>query len=269
VNRDTSVGRREARDGRASSIHRWVQVDRRIRDDPRACGTRIAPRDGMNRVAAVVSTALLLGLGSIARADPPPQSVSASRARHAFGVRFGGYGFRNTEHAGLGHWDDCPMDGLGLFAQRTLSRHLFAEAGFDLYTARNGTPTAEMPVVGMDRISAITTIAAGARIPWRWVSPYVQIGLGLEVTRVEMPAHELRESAVQPMGFLGFGAELRITRQLAFGANARTNVMVHYDHGGAGHSHDGGAASLDGAAEEMTGEYEAAAQGQIFVRYEL
>lgn len=222
----------------------------------------------MKRIAAVSS--LVFGLAAsagTAGAEPAGRAeVEADDVvRHGFGFRLGGYSFRNTEHPELGEWDDCPMSGIGLFAQRTLNRYFFAEAGFDLYTADDATPTEEMPVPGMDRISGVTTVAAGARIPWRWVSPFVQAGLGVEITRVEMPAHGLEDRAVLPTGFVGIGADLRITRRFALGINVRTNVMAHYEHGPGAHSHDEGGDTADNG---MTREYDAAAQGQVFFKYE-
>lgn len=223
----------------------------------------------MKQIAALLlAGATSLTLTATADADPadadPAVSAAASPVRYSFGVRAGGYGFRNTEHAELGEWDDCRMDGAGVFAQRSFTRHLFAEVGFDLYTARDATATAEMPAA-MDRISGITTVAGGARVPWRWIQPYVQLGVGLEVTRVEMPAHGLEDRALLPMGFLGVGAELFATEHLSIGANVRTNVMKHYEHGGDGHTHEAG----DPAHSEMSGELEAAAQGQLFLKYQI
>lgn len=219
----------------------------------------------MMRNAAVLVIPVVLAVCDIAAAqpaEPAPAEATAGDLTYAFGARVGGYGFRNTEHADVGQWDDCRMEGMGVFAQRSLTRHFFAEAGFDLYTAKDATPTPEMPLPGMDRISGITTVAAGARIPWRWVSPYVQLGVGLEVTRVEMADHGMAERAVLPMGFLGLGADVHATTHLSVGANVRSNVMKHFDHG----AH----ADADGHDDgDMHGEYEAAAQGQIFLKYEL
>ncbi len=196
------------------------------------------------------------------------QAVSAepdrSDAHYSVGARVGGYGFRNTQHAELERWDDCRMDGMGIFAQRTFTPYLFAEAGFDFYTASDAVPEPGMTAPHMDRISGVTTVAGGARIPWRWLSPYLQVGLGMEITRVEMASHGLNDRAVLPMGFLGVGADLRITRRLSVGANARTNLMKHFVHGADLHTHDDATENHT----EMEGEFEAAAQGQIFVRYE-
>lgn len=218
----------------------------------------------MTKTAALLAALSTIALApGWARAQDPEVEASAPEARYAFGARVGGYGFRNTEHAGAGEWDDCRMDGFGLFAQRTLTRYLFAEAGFDLYSAADPVPSDDMVEPGMDRISGVTTVAAGARIPWRYFSPYVQAGLGLEITRAKMAEHGLEDRAVVPMGFVGIGAELRVTQKFSIGGNVRTNVMKHYVHD---------EQSLDLNAEptvDMRSEFDTAAQGQIFVRYEM
>ncbi len=221
----------------------------------------------MPRNAALFLASAVVLAAPAARADQgdvsPDTSVAADAGRFSFGARAGGFGFRNTEHVGVGKWDDCRMDGIGVFAQRSFTPHLFAEAAFDLYTAADVTPTVEMPEPHMDRISGITSVAAGARMPWRWVAPYVQIGVGLEVTRVEMASHGMDDRAISPMGFVGFGAEVRPTERFSLGAAARTNLIKHYEHDGAPHA-DG-----DAPHDEMHGELEAAAQGQLFIKLEI
>jgi hypothetical protein len=214
----------------------------------------------MTRNAAFfLALPLLVATSTVASADTAVEK--SFTGRFSFGARAGGFGFRNTEHADAGKWDDCRMDGIGVFAQRSLTPHLFAEAAFDLYTAADATPTADMPQPEMDRISGITTVAAGARMPWRWVAPYVQLGVGLEVTRVEMASHGATDRAVSPMGFVGFGLEGRPTERFSIGLAARTNLIRHYEHGAAaeGADHD----------HSMSTEVEAAAQGQLFVKLEM
>src|SRR5262245_57554080 len=111
----------------------------------------------MKQIAALLlASAAFITQSSAARADEPSVAYS-------FGARAGGYGFRNTEDPQMGQWDDCRMDGAGIFGQRSFTRHLFAEVGFDLYTARDAMAVEGMPDP-MDRISGITTVAGGARV---------------------------------------------------------------------------------------------------------
>lgn len=159
------------------------------------------------------------------------------------GVRVGGYGFRDAE----GGWEDCRMDGVGVFAERRIGRHLFAEAGLDQYNAKADTVAREQ----MDRTSTHVTVAAGLRAPHRWVSPYIQVGAGVELTSVTMDGHH--EDRTLPSGFFGIGADLRLTRHLRAGMNLRFHSMGHFDH------HSG----------HMEVEQTPASQGQFFLRYDM
>jgi hypothetical protein len=219
----------------------------------------------MTRTVAISTITVLLLAAPLARAEPVPDAalaVDAAPAAYSFGARVGGFGFRNTDDPETGAWDDCRMNGVGLFAQRSLGHYLFAEAAFDLYTAKDAVATADGPPE-MDRISGVTSVAGGARIPWRWVAPYIQLGAGVEVTRARMAAVGMEDRAVAPMGFLGIGADLRISPRLSLGAALRHNLIRHY-------RHDASVAlGATGGTGEMTADYEDAAQGQIILRYEM
>lgn len=214
----------------------------------------------MTNRAAALAACLLLALPAAARAeadrsDSDPPGAHAHSGRNAFGFRVGGFGFRNTEPGKEGQWDDCKMNGSGVYGQRAITEHVFAEAAFDLYQA-------DLEVhPGMDRVSAVASVAAGARMfPRARFSPYVQVGAGVEWTRLEMG--DLRQSGVYPMGFIGLGADVRITGKFHVGFAARTNVFAHFEH------HDAPVAQSAGEhAHEMTKEYDAAAQGQISLSY--
>src|SRR5438445_771758 len=54
-------------------------------------------------------------------------SASAPKIPVGFGARVGGYGFRNTRGQGGTVWDQCRMDGIGLFGNIGLGTHLFSE----------------------------------------------------------------------------------------------------------------------------------------------
>ncbi len=177
-----------------------------------------------------------------------------------FGARVGGYGFREVTPAGETTWDDCRMDGSGLFAQRSLTRHAFVEAGLDLYQARGDEVMSE----GMDRMSTHATIAGGLRMfPGRLVSPYVQLGVGAEYTDVSMGDHG--ETRLLPSGFFGLGAEVRVSRHLRFGMNLRVHMMGHFDH------EEAAAAAATGDPDHTSMPVEAApaTQGQFFLSYEM
>ena len=170
-------------------------------------------------------------------------ATPAAANEWGFGARVGGYGFRDHQ----GGWEDCRMDGVGVFAERRFGRHLFAEAGLDQYNAKADTIAREE----MDRTSTHATVAAGLRAPHRWISPYIQLGAGVELTSVSMHGHH--EDRTLPSGFFGIGLDVRLTSHLRVGMNLRIHSMGHFDH----HS------------EEMTVEQTPASQGQFFLRYDM
>jgi hypothetical protein len=59
-------------------------------------------------------------------------TVSAEVTPYSFGARVGGYGFRREEGDRRNAWDECRMNGLGVFGARQLAGPLFVAAGLDL-----------------------------------------------------------------------------------------------------------------------------------------
>lgn len=166
-----------------------------------------------------------------------PLSASAEPIVENMGVRVGGYGFREATHAsgeeksGTG-WQACRMNGLGVFANKGMGKNFFIEGGLDTYFTET-FPTGE--AMGtydtpIDRSSALLTAAAGARFPIGWrLTPYIQMGVGAELTQVSLPALGLEDTALLPMGFFGTGVNLRVTDKTTVGASLRVNAMGYYD----------------------------------------
>jgi hypothetical protein len=167
-----------------------------------------------------------------------PATASAEPMLDSAGMRVGGYGFRETadatlmEEASTTGWEACRMNGMGVFVTRDLDDRFFLEGAIDTYFT-DGFPTGESTGnydTPIDRVSGLMSVAAGAR--WfsdSWVSPYVQLGLGAEVTRVRLPALGLEDTAVMPMGFFGLGAALNVSEKVSLGASFRVNAMGYYD----------------------------------------
>jgi hypothetical protein len=192
-----------------------------------------------------VTASLLVLLPALAWAEP---------AISTFGGRVGGYGFRDA-----GRWDDCRMDGVGLFADRSFGQHAFVEVGLDMYHATGDTVMLE----GMDRLSTQVSVAGGLRMfPSSIVSPYIQVGVGAEVTHVHMAEAGHAGDHVLPLGFVGVGGDLKIGQHLQLGANVRFHMMAHFDHEHA----VVGAEEEDHEMDISTG---AAAQVQFFAKYRL
>ena len=192
-----------------------------------------------------------------------PLSASAEPIVENMGVRVGGYGFREAtnpaaeEKSGTG-WQACRMNGLGVFANRSMGKNFFVEGGLDTYFTES-FPTSE--AMGsydtpIDRSSALLTVAAGARLMTESIiSPYIQMGIGAELTPVSLPALGLEDNALLPMGFFGVGANLRVTDRTFVGASFRVNAMGYYD---------------DAQFQsELKPELELATQGQFYASFAL
>ena len=188
-----------------------------------------------NSTTVLVAATVLVVLGADARADETSVAVARPAPTYAVGARVGGYGFRGTPDAGeRSDWDACRMGGIGVFVTRTLARHFFVEAGVDAYFTdeRRGGAVDPDEAWTLDRVSALGSFAGGVRFfPDARVSPHVQLGAGLELTRVtvlEGPA--LSDSFALPFGFLGLGGDLRLGR-VRLGATLRVAAMGFFDQG--------------------------------------
>ena len=78
-------------------------------------------------------------------------------------------------------------------------------------------------------------IGARTRIA-SWLRGYVQIGGGLELTRVSVPYGDehIRDSKAMPEGFFGLGFDIEIARGTRIGSTFRTLVMGNFDYDPAG-----------------------------------
>src|SRR5512143_2663995 len=122
------------------------------------------------RLASTI-LASLVATCSLAAADPL-----------SVGFRVGGYGFHRENDS---NWNECRMNGAGVFAQRAVRGPLYVEAGLDAYSTIGGGPSTDLPI---DRQSALVSIAGGARAEvTSWLSGYVQLGAGVELARLAVP----------------------------------------------------------------------------------
>jgi hypothetical protein len=193
-----------------------------------------------------------------------PATAVAEPMINGVGARVGGYGFREVadtsvmkEKSTTG-WQNCRMNGIGVFATRNIDRHFFLEGALDTYFT-DQFPTGESTGnydTPIDRVSGLFTVAAGARLfPESRISPYVQLGLGAELTRVRLPVLGLEDTAVLPMGFFGIGAAAKVGKRMRFGASFRVNAMGYYD---------------DAQFQtELDPKVELATQGQFYAAYDL
>lgn len=186
----------------------------------------------MRPAAILVAVALAVpAIAAVAAADGP---APAPAPTYDIGVRVGGYGFKREgdDRPGEG-WTECRMNGLGLFASRALRGPLFLEAGLDMYTSAD-FPLEPSPMdLPIDRMSGLASAAIGARTFLApWLRAYVQLGVGVEVTRVAVPYEggAVRDTKVMPEGLFGFGADLRLARRTYLGASFRVLAMGNFDY---------------------------------------
>ena len=194
---------------------------------------------------------------------PQLGSAQESSSDIGIGIRVGGYGFREIANDESTRWTDCRMDGLGLFNTYELGGGFFTEAGLDYYQAIGRVVDEE----GMDRISVSAIGAIGFRMfPWFVISPYVQLGGGVEYSKVTWTGFETENNGFHPVGFLGIGSDVNIGDHVRLGMNIRALMMAGFpppEHGPA-HQHGGVHFHSPSDAEAA-----AAGQVQFFFRYQI
>lgn len=193
--------------------------------------------------------------------------VLASADPLSVGFRVGGYGFHRENDS---NWNECRMNGAGVFAQRAVRGPLYLEAGLDAYATIGGAPSTDLPI---DRQSALVSVAAGARTNVTpWLSGYVQVGTGLELARVAVPygdGTQIRDDKVMPAGFFGVGADLRIARGTFIGATLRTLVMGNFDYDPQRLQMANAWVAPPPASDVFSASPSLAAQGQFYLRHDL
>ncbi|MCA9677891.1 MAG: hypothetical protein H6709_09495 [Kofleriaceae bacterium] len=231
------------------------------------------------RTIPLLSVPLLAALAAPAAADPEATPASGSTAAsvhtpYSFGARVGGYGFRRDDGDRRSAWDECRMNGMGVFMERDLSPlggHLFVEGGLDLYFSESfpQRPADDLPI---DRTSGLITAAVGLRMdgPWR-TSGYAQVGAGLELTRVSVPYGDgsISDQLALPAGFLGVGGEIDVGHGTHLGASLRAHVMGNFSYDPADLEMQPGWTSPPAADEVFAPAPDAAAQGQFYLRKDL
>ena len=196
-------------------------------------------------------------------------SLAAADPTYDLGFRVGGYGFRREGDTSANSWNECRMNGMGLFGSRTLTGPLFVEVGLDAYFTSGliDHASSDAPI---DRTSGLVSAAIGARVSLApWLRAFVQLGGGVELTKVTVPYDGDKSASDQkamPEGFFGVGADLRIAQGMYLGASLRILAMGNFDY--AQHMTDRvwGTAL---PAETFDASVDLAAQGQFYIRHDL
>ena len=218
-------------------------------------------------------------LGSVTAAADPDPLVLASGAgvqpTYDVGFRVGGYGFRREGDKTPGEgWTECRMNGFGMFADRVVHGPIYVEAGLDAYSSSNlieSSPSTDLPI---DRLSGLVSVAGGVRTQLApWLRAYVQLGAGLELTRVSVPygddGQTIRDDKAMPMGFFGVGADLRVARGTYLGATMRMLVMGNFDYDPMRLQMSNQWVAPPSPSDVFAASPDFAAQGQFYVRHDL
>ncbi len=218
---------------------------------------------------AVLSTSLLAST-AVAEPTEAPAVTASAAPTYELGVRIGGYGFRREGDPRPGEgWTECRMNGLGVFGTRTLPGPFFVEAGLDMYSSANVTNEMDLPI---DRTSGLVSGAIGVRTNVAsWLRAYVQLGAGLEVTKVSVPYGDqrIRDTKALPEGFFGIGADLQIWKGTRIGATFRTLVMGSFEYDKSHLDPSSGWVAAPTADEVFAPSTGVAAQGQFYIRRDL
>lgn len=185
---------------------------------------------------------------------------------YEMGVRIGGYGFRRE---GEQIWDECRMNGFGIFGGRNVRGPLFVEAGLDLYGSVGTGQPMDLP---LDRASGLLTTAIGARTQVApWLRGFVQIGGGIELTSVSVPYGDTRISdhKALPEGFFGAGVDVRFGKKTYGGASFRTHLMGNFNYDPARLDSNNGWVAAPSSSEVFDASPDVAAQVQFYLRREL
>jgi hypothetical protein len=196
--------------------------------------------------------------------------VASSSIAHAddfeVGARVGGYGFRRDAQE---EWNECRMNGFGVFGGRNLHGPLFVEAGIDMYSSLAPAEATDLPI---DRTSGLFSGAIGARTQIAsWLRGYVQLGGGVELTRVSVPYGDdkIRDNKAVPEGFFGIGFDIRLAKGTHLGSSFRTLLMGNFDYDPAQLQMKDQWAWKPSADVVFDASPDVAAQVQFYVRREL
>jgi len=223
----------------------------------------------------VLSCLFVVGLPAAATAEEgvaPVAGTARATPVYSFGGRVGGYGFRRDAGDARSNWDECRMNGLGVFGERRFGAHLFIEGGLDFYFAESFPQQPNPGDLPIDRMSGLFTAAAGLRAagPWR-TSGYAQLGAGLELTQVTVPydGHHISDQLAMPAAFIGVGGDIRVAAGTYLGANLRAYVMGNFDYDPAQLEMQPGWVTPPAADEVFAPSPDAAAQAQFYVRRDI
>lgn len=225
------------------------------------------------RTTFTAATVLTLALATpLAVADEAPPASPTPDATFTVGARIGGYGFRRDDGDQRSAWDECRMNGAGVFGTIALRGPLFVELGLDGYFSEHWPLGASGEDLPIDRQSALASAAIGVAVtPHPRLTAYAQLGAGVELTHVSVPYGERRitDDQVLPDGYLGIGGDVRVVGKVHAGASFRVHAMGNFAYDPAKLEMEAGWTTPPSADQVFDASPDVAAQGQFYLRYDL
>jgi hypothetical protein len=208
---------------------------------------------------------------SVALAEPLGVTADAPDPAWSVGARIGGYGFRREGNTAFtGEWNECRMNGVGVFVNRTVHGPIFLEGGLDSYFSSTDRQPQDLQI---DRSSALVSAAAGVRLNFAsWLTGWVQLGVGAELTKLSVPYGDdaIRADKVMPEGFFGVGGDIKVTRAVHLGASMRTLVMGNFNYDPQRLDMNNQMWTSTPTADQVFAATPSlAAQGQFYMRYDM
>src|SRR5688572_8900348 len=212
--------------------------------------------------AKLLIASLVVASSATVLADEGSPAAPKRTSGYELGARVGGYGFKQE---GQEEWTECRMNGFGVFGGRDLRGPLFVEAGIDMYNSL-APMQGDLPI---DRTSGLFSGAIGARTHvTSWLRGYLQLGGGVELTRVSVPYGEqrIRDTKAMPEGFFGIGLDIKLGKATYFGSSFRTLVMGNFDYDPSRLDMNNGWIAAPSGDEVFDASADVAAQVQFYLR---
>ncbi|MEO6774318.1 MAG: hypothetical protein ABI467_15080 [Kofleriaceae bacterium] len=183
------------------------------------------------RLLVMSLLAVSTAASSVVAAEPLGVTTAAPDPTWSVGARIGGYGFRREGNTAFtGAWTECRMNGVGVFVNRMVRGPIFLEGGLDTYFSSTDREPQDLQI---DRSSVLVSAAAGVRLDFTsWLTGWVQLGVGAELTKLAVPYGDdaIRADKAMPEGFFGVGGDIKIARAVHIGASVRTLVMGNFNY---------------------------------------
>ena len=179
-----------------------------------------------------LSASLLVLLSTAASAEPLGVTAEAPDPMISVGARIGGYGFRRDGNTSFtGEWNECRMNGVGVFVRRRSTARSSSRAGSTRTSRRRITSRRTSRSIAQ---SVLVSAAIGVRshfTSWLdWLRP-ARCRCGARPScRSRTPTTRSAQTRSCPRASSGSAATSSSTRAVHVGASIRTLVMGNFNY---------------------------------------